>query len=254
MLAPTELLPAGAAAGEGRRSRRRRELHQAILATAAELFARDGFEATTVERIAAAADIAPATFFNHFPAKEDVLREVGQDVFSRFRRLVEQQIERPVSSVDRLHGFADRSAELVRRAPEMTRRVLMAVLRSSRPGESGAELASMQADFARLLRHGRDQAGDVPAGLDVELVAEIFVAVVIGAMTHWINDPSYPLETRLRESLSLLAARLLQPAPAADATGAPKNNAPDRPVRPGAAPRKAANANTPTPGKTRKRK
>ena len=207
--------PSGPDASEGRRSRRRRELHQSILATAAELFARDGYDATTVERIAAAADIVPATFFNHFRSKEDVLREVGQDVFSRFRRLVDEQLERRVTSVERLHGFAERSAELVRRAPEMTRRVLMAVLRTSRPGEAGAELASMQADFVRLLRSGREgdggRAGDIPDHLDVELTAEILVSVVIGAMTHWINDPDYPLEKRLREALSLLGDRLLTP-------------------------------------------
>jgi len=233
--------PEDAAAAEGRRSRRRRELHQSILATAAELFARDGYDATTVEKIAAAADIAPATFFNHFPSKEDVLREVGQDVFSRFRRLVDEQIERPVSSIERLHGFADRSGELVRRAPDLTRRVLIAVLRSSRPGESGAELRSMQADFARLLENGR---GGVPAGLDVDLAAEILVSVVIGAMTHWINDPAYPLETRLRDSLSLLADRLLG---APDSTGAgaaspvtTKDNATGRASRP-----KTADAQTP---------
>ena len=126
---------------------------------------------------------------------------------------------RPVSSIERLHGFADRSGELVRRAPDLTRRVLIAVLRSSRPGESGAELRSMQADFARLLEHGRERR--VPAGLDVDLAAEILVSVVIGAMTHWINDPAYPLETQ--------AARL------AVAAGRPPARRPDRRRR--AAPR-----------------
>jgi AcrR family transcriptional regulator len=215
-------------ASEGRRSRRRRELHQSILATAAELFARDGYEATTVERITKAVDIAPATFFNHFRSKEDVLREIGQDVFSHFRRLVDEQLARPVTSLERLHGFATRGAALVRRAPEMTRRVLMAVLRAPRPGEAGAELASMQADFAQLLRRGRDDAAlakDVPDDLDIELTAEILVSVVIGCMTHWINDPEYPLERRLRASLTLLGDRLLTPptaAPTASRRSAPK--------------------------------
>jgi AcrR family transcriptional regulator len=204
--------PLNETAAEGRRSRRRRELHHSILTTAAELFARDGYDATTVEKIAAAVDIAPATFFNHFRSKEDVLREIGQDVFSRFRHLVDEQLARPVTSMERLHGFATRSVALVQRAPDMTRRVLMAVLRSPRPGEAGAELVSMQADFAQLLRRGRDDdapAKDVPDDLDIELAAEILVSVVIGAMTHWINDPHYPLESRLRASLSLLADRLL---------------------------------------------
>lgn len=218
-------------ATEGRRSRRRRELHQSILATAAELFARDGYDATTVERIAAAVDIAPATFFNHFRSKEDVLREIGQDVFSRFRQLIDEQLARPVTSMERLHGFASRGVALVQRAPEMTRRVLMAVLRSPRLGEAGAELASMQADFAQLLRRGRDDdapAKDVPDDLDIELAAEILVSVVIGAMTHWINDPDYPLESRLRASLSLLADRLLVPLsqPATDRATEPDGAAP----------------------------
>jgi len=245
---PATMDPAGAAtpdASEDRRSRRRRELHQGLLATAAELFARDGYDATTVEKIAAAADIAPATFFNHFRSKEDVLREVGQDVFSRFRRLVDEQLARRVTSVERLHGFATRSAALVRRAPEMTRRVLVAVLRSARPGEAGAELASMQADFAQLLRRGRDDAAaakDVPDDLDIDLAAEILVSVVIGAMTHWINDPDYPLEDRLCASFSLLADRLLTrdaapssafpiPTQPAKARPAPKRSAPPTPPR-----------------------
>lgn len=202
---------------EGRRARRRRELHQSVLATAADLFARDGYDATTVERIAAAADIAPATFFNHFRSKEDVLREIGQDVFARFRRLVDEQLAREVSSIERLGGFAARSAELVRRAPEMTRRVLTAVLRTARPGEAGAELAAMQADFTRLLRRGRE-ARDIPDDLAVDLCAEILVSVVIGAMTNWINDPDYPLERRMRETLSLLGERLLAPGPVPSAS------------------------------------
>ncbi len=199
---------AEAPAGEGRRTRRRRELHQTILATAAGLFARDGYDVTTVEKIASASDIAQATFFNHFRSKEDVLREVGQDVFTRFQRLVEEQLARRATTRGRLAGFAARSAELVRRAPEMTRRVLIAVLRSSRPGESGAELASMQAAFGNLLADGR-QAGDVRDDVDLDLAAELLVSVVMGAMTHWINDPDYPLEHRLGATLSLVSDRLL---------------------------------------------
>ena len=211
--------PPDRAASEGRRTRRRRELHQNILATAAELFARDGYDVTTVEKIAAASDIAQATFFNHFPSKEDVLREVGQDVFSRFRRLVEEQLARRVATRERLAGFAARSAELVRRAPEMTRRVLIAVLRSSRPGESGSELATMQAAFEELLVEGR-RIADVRDDVDIDLAAELLVSVVIGAMTHWINAPDYPLEKRLGASLSFVADRLLVAA-AAPPSGRP---------------------------------
>ena len=61
---------------EGRRERKKRELRSRIYQTARTLFLSQGFEATTVEQIAAAADIAPATFFNHFQSKNALLGEM----------------------------------------------------------------------------------------------------------------------------------------------------------------------------------
>lgn len=44
-----------------------------ILDAALDLFERDGYAATTTERIAAAAGVTPVTFFRHFPTKAAVL-------------------------------------------------------------------------------------------------------------------------------------------------------------------------------------
>ena len=44
---------------EGRRARRRRELRERVYEVSRELFQKHGFEATTVEQIAEAADIVP---------------------------------------------------------------------------------------------------------------------------------------------------------------------------------------------------
>lgn len=58
---------------ESRRERKKQQLRQHIAETALRLFSEHGYERTTVAQIAAAADVATKTFFNHFPSKEDVV-------------------------------------------------------------------------------------------------------------------------------------------------------------------------------------
>ena len=57
----------------GLRERKKQKTREAIQREALRLFQAQGYEATTVEQIAAAAEISPSTFFNYFPTKEDVV-------------------------------------------------------------------------------------------------------------------------------------------------------------------------------------
>jgi AcrR family transcriptional regulator len=57
----------------GLRATKKRRTRQAIRAAAISLFTDQGVAATTVEQIAAAADISPRTFFNYFDTKEQAV-------------------------------------------------------------------------------------------------------------------------------------------------------------------------------------
>lgn len=58
---------------EGLRARKRRETRARIVETGLALFVEHGYEATTLDAIAAAAGISRRTFFYYFKSKEDVL-------------------------------------------------------------------------------------------------------------------------------------------------------------------------------------
>lgn len=55
------------------RDRKRARTRQALIDAAVDLFDRNGYEATTVADIAAAADIGTRTFFSYFASKEELL-------------------------------------------------------------------------------------------------------------------------------------------------------------------------------------
>jgi AcrR family transcriptional regulator len=79
---------------EGLRERKKVKTRLAIEDAALDLFERQGYESTTVEEIAAAAEVSTTTFFRYFPTKADVLlSEHGQQLPALHRSILERPAE-----------------------------------------------------------------------------------------------------------------------------------------------------------------
>lgn len=82
-------------AAPSRRERKKLATRQALEEAALRLFAAKGYEQTTVEDIAEAADVAVRTFFRYFSSKQDVL--FGEVATDRVGRLRSELAARPVT-------------------------------------------------------------------------------------------------------------------------------------------------------------
>jgi AcrR family transcriptional regulator len=84
-------------AGTSFRERKKIKTRRQVMAVALRLFQERGFDETTVEDIAAAAEISPRTFFRYFPSKVDVIFGDHQELVMLIRQtLAERPTGEPV--------------------------------------------------------------------------------------------------------------------------------------------------------------
>jgi len=95
----------------GLRERKKQRTRELIIERAMALFDERGFEHVTIADIAAAADIAPRTFFSYFPSKDAVVYHDFEAYFGAFEVRVRERDE-GVTTLDVLRDFV---AEVVER-------------------------------------------------------------------------------------------------------------------------------------------
>jgi AcrR family transcriptional regulator len=176
----------------GLRERKKRERRRRIEEAAIGLFERDGFDATTIEQIAAAADIAPRTFFSYFETKDDV---VLADYADRLDRVIgvlsTRPPEEPAWTALRA-SFAAVSSDFAAEADGLARRFTII---AGTPSVQARSL-QLQAGWEETLRDHLAARLGVPADSpDPLLLAATAVAVMRSSVQHWLTrdrDTSLP--------------------------------------------------------------
>ncbi len=176
--------PEGAeSAAGGRAAAQRLRMRRELAAAAMELFAAKGYEATTVDEIAAAAGVARRTFFRHFRSKEEAIFPDHDDTLVRAEAVLNaapahehplDTVCRGIKEVMKMYAASPSVSvaryRLTREVPTLREREIASVARYERL-------------FTRYLLGHFDER-DHHDGNDDPLLAEVAASAVVTAHNH----------------------------------------------------------------------
>jgi mycofactocin system transcriptional regulator len=196
---------ADATAGRGRAGRPRATSRNTLEQLGFELFARQGFDRTTVDDIAAAAGIGRRTFFRYFASKNDLVWGDFEGELVKLETLL-ADADPTVPTMDALRGAVVEFNRFDSTVVTWHRQRMSLILR----------VPTLQADSALRYASWRDLVTRFVAGrMDLDrsdmtpcLIGHTVLAACIASYEHWLTDGSASLEELLDVSLRQLASGL----------------------------------------------
>ncbi|HUJ07531.1 MAG TPA: TetR family transcriptional regulator [Streptosporangiaceae bacterium] len=192
----------------GLRERKKARTRAAIREHALRLFREQGYDATTVDQIAEAADVSPSTFFRYFPTKEDVVLQDELDVLAigQFEHLPAELSPVAAFRAATRDTFAALDpAELAKLQETAALTLTVPELRARAMDELSRTIGDIASATAR--RSGRD-----PDDFAARTVAGAIVGVIMAATmpwSEWAEDQTRPdMLARIDAALALLEAGL----------------------------------------------
>lgn len=171
-----------------KRELNKQEKRERILKAAREAFRRNGYEATTLREVAAAAHIGSGTLFLYAPTKEALLiavfeEELGPVFDSAFATLPPADLKARL-----LHVFA-----LVTEHHALHRELAlpflreMLLIRYPERAQLRAFVESWQGRITDLVRAARER-GEVADRFDPESLASHIIDLFLAGLRRWMND------------------------------------------------------------------
>lgn len=183
---------------------------QKILEAASACFAREGYDATSMEAVATAAGISKGSLYDYFRNKEDLFF----GVFEWFQQLImASAMERMGEYEDareRIMAFADASIGALLEHLELYPVSLEVWSAAAKPGTrsrfSSAMknlYASYRAELARLIQEAKAE-GAIRQNIDVEATAGMLIGAVDNLALHYWLDRSFDPQAWCRSFLGSL--------------------------------------------------
>jgi len=168
----------------GLRERKKERTREAIQGEALRLIASRGYDATTCEQIAAAAEVAPATLFRYFATKEDIVLQDSYDPLIADAVRARPAHESLLTAVRR--GLADAFAVVYQGDVEAIRQRTALIL--SVPALRARSREQQDSLITHLSRALAERTSGTDTDFDIEVAASTCAAALEVAVGRWAHD------------------------------------------------------------------
>ena len=185
-----------------RRERKKDETRERITQAAIELFSERGYEATTVDDIAAKADVAKGTFFNYFQRKEAVFDALAEQRAQEMEEVTRDLLAQSIPTRQKLRTFCDEITARHVKSRELSRVAVMRML-SHDPIHNVP--ATFRHHLTQLVEQGQSR-GELRRDVEATRAAALIQGAAIGTMFAWLCAPAEPFDLagELQERLSMI--------------------------------------------------
>jgi AcrR family transcriptional regulator len=182
----------------GLRDRKKLQTRETIRREALRLIGANGYASTTIEQIAAAAEIAPSTFFRYFPTKESVLIANDLDQVTVDALAVQPADVTPLKA---FRVALETTLVTVSAAEWRFERARLRVVLSV-PELKAAQLDEYHRTVARLAVAEATRTGRDPDDFEVR----VFVGALAGGLMTALDGPPSELPDRMHRILDFMEA------------------------------------------------
>lgn len=169
-----------------------------LLEVALELFGRQGFEATTINEIAAAVEVSSRTLLRYFPTKEDIIVSWVEESMSTFLTSVQNRVSREPAHIA-LIASARELLDIYGLRKDFYLSLERAIAASPQISARKHEMTSILAEEISLIIKSNTSDNSHDKNLNILILPNVIFSILRVVITQWARSNG---ETDLQEDFT----------------------------------------------------
>lgn len=178
------------------RERKKQQNRDHILEAARDLFQSQGFDETSIDEIAARAEVSRGTLFNYFPSKETLLEGIADQELGWLAHRVDTELAALPTALAKIRHTMRMLVSDTLPFMQVTRYVFLVALQQS-PGTGQGTSLRLASILRKLVVEAQAQ-GEIRPDLDPGEIAHAITGAYMAALFSWIAAESNASPTSMQ--------------------------------------------------------